>query len=108
MNQYPPNKFRVRVTKTASEMDLIKQSLQAMGKPDFDKYLRLEANNLLKKFEENPDLIPDNYNDTTIRKEIRLHESTYEELLKISEKIKKPVSTIIDEFLIIPLHTKNI
>lgn len=95
---------RIRIRKTQTELIIIYQSLERIGKPDMQSYLRQEINRLLTKCSECPELIPQELVKEKTSKEYYISNEAYEGLKHISKKMKKPVSTIIDEFFIIPLQ----
>ncbi len=95
---------RIRIRKTQSELDIISQSLERIGKPDMQSYLRQEINRLLTKVSECPELITQECCKDKVSKEYYIPNETYQGLEEIALKMKKPVSTIVDEFFIIPLQ----
>lgn len=53
---------------------------------------------------ERPDLIHEEQQRGKITKDYYINEETHQALLRLSIRMKKPVSTIVDEFFIIPLQ----
>jgi len=86
--------------KTKTELNNIECAIQFLGKKSIDHYLRSEIPKMIKKISEQPVDIERKY------KEHILSEETHAALMELSQKLQKPATKIVDEFLLIPLQNK--
>src|SRR5450432_3836122 len=95
---------RIKIHRTKGEFKAIDKRVKELGKEDLNSYLRSEIYKLEKEINRCPECITQGTGDE--KKPERVHyvsEETYAALLKISRRMKKPVASIIDDFIITPL-----
>lgn len=98
---------RIKITRTSGEFILIDETVKASGKPDMNTYLRFEIRKLTKQFNICPECVIAASGEK-IEKVHYVPKEEYAVLLKISDIMKKPISSIIDDFFICPLLAPKI
>lgn len=97
---------RIKIRKTEGEFSAIDRRVRELGKPDLNAYLRSEIYKLEKEIDRCPECITEGTGDE--KKKERAHYisiETYAQLLKLKRRMRKPISSIIDDFIILPLLT---
>lgn len=97
---------KINVSRTNGEWEAIEAKIKELGKKDVNSYLRCEIYKLKKRFDENPISITSA--DGIIKiKQYYMPDTTYDTIKLIALKMKKPVATVVDEFIINPLLTQR-
>lgn len=99
-------KKRIFLTRTEGEWASIKKKVKTYGKSSFTAHLRCEIHKLKLQFEECSECITPAEGEM-IKKEYSIPEDIAPMLTFLSVKMKKPISTIVDEFVIMPLLSPN-
>lgn len=93
---------KIYIQRTEGEWKQINRKIRAAGKKDIHSYLRCEISRLISLYNDcQPCITPASGEVRKIRHKIP--EDVYEKLLVLSNLMKKPVSTIIDDFIVNPL-----
>lgn len=94
---------RIKIIRTPGEMEYLQQQMKALGRQSLDKYLRTEIRKLEKKFLECPGCVTPAYGNKKKEFVLYVPDDTYSILNKISLIMQKPISSVIDDFFIVPL-----
>lgn len=94
---------KIKIRRTKTEFVIIDKKVKELGKTDLSSFLRGEIYKLEKKFYHSPDLITRGDGCKKMERVHYIDEDTYNVLHKISLRMRKPVSSIIDDFFITPL-----
>lgn len=89
---------RICITRTEGEWETILSTM----KNGLSQYIRMECSTLIRDFEDCPNCVTPADGKKIVR-QIKIPDEVYRELEKIALKAQKPVSSIIDEFIISPL-----
>lgn len=98
---------KVSIYKSKEEFKIMDERVKMLCKPDLNTYLRGEIHKLLKRFNEYPDLIIKCGDEKKIGRAHYIQDTTKDALLHLSVLMKKPVSAIIDDYIITPLLSPN-
>lgn len=93
------------ITRTQGEWVALERIAIASGKSNILSLFRAEISKLIKKIEQE-DHFKHVCGDRE-EKKIYVDEDTYECLERLSYKMKKPVGSVVDEFIISPLLNKT-
>lgn len=93
---------RIYIQRTAGEWNVINEEVKKLGKQDLHTYLHCGISRLKRIYQECPDCITPAQGEIT-QKSHQLPDELYEILEKLSQKMKKPISSIVDDLLITPL-----
>lgn len=94
---------RIFITKTKGEWQAIVIILSELRKKaGLPSYVRNESSRLIRDFKDCPDCITPAEGEK-VQREFCIPDDEYEELLKIAEKMKITVSSVIDDLVISPL-----
>jgi hypothetical protein len=93
---------RVKLLRTATEWELIEKKISESGKSNFNAFMRSEINRIKLKYEECKLCVTPAEGDR-IQKEHFLDEETYKMFEEISKRMRKPVASVINDFIIAPL-----
>lgn len=89
---------RICITRTQGEWDIIVAGM----KNGLSHYIRMECSTLIDDFKDCPLCITPASGDK-IERQFRIPDDVYKELEKISKTAQRPISSIIDDFIISPL-----
>jgi hypothetical protein len=93
---------RVKLYRTAAEWELIEKKISESGKANFSAFVRSEINRIKLKYSECKLCVTPADGPRT-QKEHLLDEETYKMFEEISDRMGKPVASVIDDFIIAPL-----
>jgi hypothetical protein len=96
------NQKRVFIVRTEGELNAIDVRISELGKSDMAAYIRSEIKKVGTKFNECPFCITPAEGDKK-QKAFYISNDSYQILKQLSEKMKKPISSVFDELFIIPL-----
>jgi hypothetical protein len=103
-NPIKQKKFKpLVIQKTESEWSLILSKIEALGKKDLNGYVRSEVRKLTAEYERCPTAITCANGGSKKSRRPYIHEDSHKILQELSKKMKKPISSIVDEFIILPL-----
>lgn len=94
--------YRISIQRTEAEWDKIRS---VIPNRDIGRYLMKEILRIERMYKENPHSITIAAGIKTAKSR-RLHPETYRCMKEISRKMKRPISTIIDELVIAPILAK--
>lgn len=90
---------RVQISRTKAEWKVIEQKI---NKKTFKVYLRAELRKIVDKYGECP-LCITCADGSRLKKDVFIDTETYTTLKDIATRMKRPVASVIDEFIIAPL-----
>lgn len=93
---------RITIKRTAGEYRHIEDVLKKIGRQDIKKYIRAELRKILREFEDCPECITV-ANGKRTEKVIYVDNDIYSMLVSLSTIVKKPVNSIVDDLIIVPL-----
>lgn len=93
---------RVVISRTEGEWEEIDRRLKDLGKSNLNSYLRCEISKLQKRFEECPSCITPAHGKQII-KQHRVSDAVYDDLCQLSKIMNQPISSMIEDFFIVPL-----
>lgn len=96
-----PIKPRITIYKTPTEWENIECRLKQVSKNDIHGYVNNEIQKITSRFISNPENTPNSLGEKNIQ--FVIHPSTYMVLKEISKKIDRPIHSIIEEFVLLPL-----
>lgn len=100
-------KNRITIWRMPEEFEVIDTKIKELGKSDLNCFLRGEIRKLEKTFRNCPLCITHAKGGDKIQKFHYIEQSSYEALSTISDLMDKPISSIIDDFIISPLLRPN-
>lgn len=93
---------RITLTKTEGEWKEIEVKLKEMNKKNVCRYVRFEVKQIVKKYIEDSKNITQAAGEKK-EKQIPISSHTYMILMELSHQMQRPVNSIVDDFLIVPL-----
>lgn len=97
-----PTYKRVTITRTLGEWEEIDKRIKDMKRGDVNVYLRGELHKLKNKFTECPGCITPASGEPTPRQHC-VPIDVYERLEELSQLMRRPIGSIVDDFFIVPL-----
>lgn len=91
---------RIFIKRTKPEWDAIEKRLKELGKADLSIYLRNSIGKLKEDLEKKKMFTEEK---KLVKKQPKLSESQWNDLKELSIKMKKPISSIVNDYLIMPL-----
>lgn len=97
--QQPP---RILIRRTEAEWKAIKEKIAVTNKGDFNSFLRREIYKLANK-QSGVGSINQSYGEQQVDKYHSLTPHSHEVLKLLSKKMKRPIGSIVDQYIISPL-----
>lgn len=94
--------LRIRIKKTPGEWNLLAERVKAKDKKEIRRYVNSAIIKLIHRYKECPSCF-DRQSGKIKEKQFRIDNETHTILTKISEKMGRPMSSIIDDLFFIPL-----
>lgn len=95
------DKVRVKLSRTRAEWKVIQGK---MTKRNLNSFIRCEVKKIAEKHNECPDCVTP-AEGKRIAKRFEIDRETYAVFEEIAKKMHKPVASVIDDFIIVPLLT---
>jgi hypothetical protein len=93
---------RVKLFRTATEWEIVERKIKESGKTNFSAFLRSEINRIKIMYDECNECVTP-ADGPKKQKVHSLDEQTYKMFEDISERMHKPIASVIDDFIISPL-----
>lgn len=93
---------RVKLHRTAKEWDVVDQKVKESGKSNITSFIRSEVNKITSKYNECP-LCVTVAEGQKLERTYFISPQSYDVLKQIAIKMRKPVASVIDDFIIAPL-----
>lgn len=93
---------KIYIQRTEGEWQYLDQKAREMGKTDIHSAIRCQISKLQKEFKECPSCVTPAGGEKKVRKHF-IPPHQLEELQKIADIMQKPLTAVVDEFVITPL-----